>query len=195
MILLVDNYDSFSYNLVQYFSTFTTVRVVRNDAITTEEIHALQPKAIVLSPGPGNPDDAGICLDIVQELAGVFPIFGVCLGQQILAQAFGATIIKAPAPIHGKQFSMTHDGCGVFAHVPSPTAIGRYHSLMIDEATLPAELVVTAKSTDGVIMGIRHRTLPLEAVQFHPESILTPEGKRMIENFVQEVEQFDALCF
>lgn len=187
MILLIDNYDSFSYNLVQYFSSFTDIHVVRNDAVTIKDIRTLNPRAIVLSPGPSNPDDAGICLDIVRELAGVFPIFGVCLGQQIIAQALGANIVKAPTPVHGKQFVMTHDAQGVFAHIPSPTQIGRYHSLMIDEATLPNELVITAKSADGVIMGIRHRTLPLEAVQFHPESILTPEGKQMIENFVREV--------
>lgn len=187
MILLVDNYDSFSYNLAQYFSSFTEVQVVRNDAITIEEIHALQPKAIVLSPGPSNPDDAGICLEIVHKLAGIFPIFGVCLGQQILAQAFGARIVKAPTPVHGKQFSVTHDALGVFAHISSPTSVGRYHSLMIDEASLPQELLITAKSSDSVIMGIRHKTLPLEAVQFHPESVLTPEGKRMIKNFVEEV--------
>lgn len=187
MFLLIDNYDSFSYNLVQYFSSFTAINVVRNNEITIEEIRELKPDAIILSPGPSNPDDAGICLNVVRELADVFPIFGVCLGQQIIAQAFGAQIVKAPAPVHGKQFSMIHDEQGVFTAIPSPTQIGRYHSLMIDESTLPEELVVTAKSADGVIMGIRHSTLPLEAVQFHPESILTPEGKRMIENFVKEV--------
>lgn len=187
MILLIDNYDSFSYNLVQYFSSFTDIQVVRNDAITIEEIRTLKPRSIVLSPGPSNPDDAGICLDVVRVLAGEFPIFGVCLGQQIIAQAFGASIVKAPTPVHGKQFLMTHDAQGVFTNIPSPAQIGRYHSLMIDEETLPNELVITAKSTDGVIMGIRHRTLQLEAVQFHPESILTPEGKQMIENFVSEV--------
>lgn len=191
MILLIDNYDSFSYNLVQYFSSFTDVQVVRNDAITIEEIRALGPRAIVLSPGPSNPNDAGICLAVVRELAGAFPIFGVCLGQQILAQAFGASIIKALAPVHGKQFVMTHDEQGVFANIQSPTPIGRYHSLMIDEATLPAELFVTARTADGVVMGIRHATLPLEAVQFHPESILTPAGKQMIENFVKEVLRHD----
>lgn len=187
MILLVDNYDSFSYNLVQYFSSFTDVHVVRNNAVTIEDIRTLNPRAIVLSPGPSNPDDAGICLDVVRELAGEFPIFGVCLGQQIIAQCLGASIVKAPTPVHGKQFTMTHDGQGVFTNIPSPAQIGRYHSLMVDESTLPTELLITAKSTDDVIMGIRHRTLPLEAVQFHPESILTPEGKRMIENFVREV--------
>ena len=187
MFLLIDNYDSFSYNLVQYFSSFTDVRVVRNDDMTIEEIRALKPRAIILSPGPSTPDDAGICLRVVRELAGEFPILGVCLGQQIIAQAFGARIGKAPTPVHGKQFTITHDAQGVFKNISSPTMVGRYHSLTIDEQTLPVALTVTAKSSDGVIMGIRHKTLPLEAVQFHPESILTPEGKRMIENFVTEV--------
>lgn len=187
MILLIDNYDSFSYNLVQYFSSFTEIQVVRNDAITIDAIRTLRPRAIVLSPGPSNPDEAGICLQVVQQLAGEFPILGVCLGQQVIAQAFGARIVKAPTPVHGKQFFMTHDAKGLFAGIKSPTAIGRYHSLMIDRRTLPSHLCITATSTDDVIMGIRDAQQRIEAVQFHPESILTPDGKRMIENFVKEV--------
>lgn len=187
MILLIDNYDSFSYNLVQYFSSFTDIQIVRNDAVTIEEIRQLKPVAIVLSPGPSNPDDAGICLEVVTQFAGKLPIFGVCLGQQIIAQAFGARIVKAPSPVHGKQFFMEHDERGVFTGIASPTSIGRYHSLMIEKSTLPAHLCITATTADGVIMGIRDAALGIEAVQFHPESILTDEGKKMIENFVKEV--------
>lgn len=182
MILLIDNYDSFTFNIVQYIQQLRyDVRVVRNDAITIDEIDALAPAAIVLSPGPGTPDDAGISLAVVDAFAQQIPIFGVCLGQQIIAQAFGATVTKAQAPKHGKVSSITHDGQGIFRNIQNPTPVGRYHSLIVTE--LPNCLVATATSEEGEIQAIRHVDSPIEAVQFHPESILTTDGLQMMHNF------------
>lgn len=187
MFLLIDNYDSFTYNLVQYFSEFVDVKVVRNDEVTVEEIKEIGPAAIILSPGPSNPDDAGVSLAVVEKLRGVIPIIGVCLGHQIVGQAYGAQIVKGSAPVHGKPFSVEHDGRGFFEGITSPTEVGRYHSLVVDEATLPEGLVVTARTQDGVVMGLRDAVCHVETVQFHPESILTPFGKKMIENVVKGV--------
>lgn len=187
MFLLIDHYDSFTYNLVQYFSEFVEVQVVRQDAVTIEGIMKLNPQAIILSPGPSNPDDAGISLAVVQQLRGMIPIIGVCLGHQIVGQAYGARVTKGEQPVHGKPFEIEHDGQGMFAGIVSPTTVGRYHSLIVEEATLPQELTVTARTQDGVIMGLRDAARLVETVQFHPESVLTPAGKKMIENAVKAV--------
>ncbi|MEE1131583.1 MAG: aminodeoxychorismate/anthranilate synthase component II [Caryophanon sp.] len=182
MILLIDNYDSFTFNIVQYLQKLQyNVKIVRNDTITLDDIRALAPQAILLSPGPGTPNDAGISLDVVKIFATTIPIFGVCLGQQIIAQAFGASIVKAAAPMHGKTSVITHDGRGIFTNIKSPTIVGRYHSLTVTD--LPNCLHASATTAQGDIQAIRHRTLPIEAVQFHPESILTVDGLRMIDNF------------
>ena len=187
MFLMIDNYDSFTYNLVQYFSEMIDVKVVRNDEVSIEDIQQLKPQAIILSPGPSNPNDAGICLQVVSAFKGVIPIFGVCLGHQIIAQAYGANVIKGTAPVHGKSFDIEHDGLGVFQHIASPTKVGRYHSLVVDESTLPPNLKVTAKTADGVVMAMRDEVHQIETVQFHPESVLTPYGKLMVQNFVKGV--------
>ncbi len=184
-ILLVDNYDSFTFNLAQAFSSLGhAVDVLRADDPALEAALAARPDRVVISPGPGRPEAAGRSPRIVREAPerGI-PTLGVCLGLQCVAIAFGGRVVRAPAPRHGKTSLIEHDGRGVFAGVPRPTEATRYHSLMVDEATLPGELVVTARAEDGVVMGIRHRSLPLEAVQFHPESVLTADGLRMLENF------------
>lgn len=186
MILVIDNYDSFTYNLVQLLETLgADVMVHRNDAITAEGAAALAPAGIVISPGPSAPVAARNAPAIVRRMASSCPILGVCLGHQIIAEVFGATVDRAPEPVHGKTGRITHDALGVFTNVPSPFEAARYHSLAVVEHTLPAEVVVTARSHDGVIMGIRHRELPLEGVQFHPESILTSEGEMIVANFLR----------
>ncbi|MBR6022680.1 MAG: anthranilate phosphoribosyltransferase [Kiritimatiellae bacterium] len=185
MILVIDNYDSFTYNLVQMMRGLgADVRVARNDAITLDEIEALRPAGIVLSPGPGRPDTAGVCLDAVRRFAGRIPILGVCLGHQTIAQAFGARIVPAARLMHGKTSRILHDGQGVFAGMPQQFQAMRYHSLAVERASLPACLAVTAESEDGEIMGIKHREFAVEGVQYHPESIGTPEGVRQLENFL-----------
>lgn len=187
MILLIDNYDSFVYNLYQYLSAAgADCQVVRNDALTIAEIQALNPQAIVLSPGPGRPDQAGICLDVIKQLGDSYPILGVCLGHQAIAQAFGATITYAPELMHGKTSSITHTGAGVFAGLPSPLTVARYHSLVADPDTIPDCLEVTA-TVDGVVMGLRHKHKAIQGVQFHPESIATEQGKNLLKNFLTEV--------
>jgi anthranilate synthase component 2 len=184
-ILLVDNYDSFVYNLVQELGELGAEPVVyRNDAVDIKGIRAENPDAIVISPGPGRPEDSGISLAVVEQLAGEFPILGVCLGHQCIGQAFGAKIVLAPAIMHGKTSEVSHDGRGLFAELPEPFTATRYHSLVIDPASVPTELEVTATARDGVIMGLRHRSLPLEGVQFHPESVLTPSGPKLLQNFL-----------
>lgn len=187
MFLMIDNYDSFTYNLVQYFTENVEVKVVRNDEISIEDIKELKPKAIILSPGPSNPDNAGICLQVVKTFKGIIPIFGVCLGHQIIAQAYGGNVIKGTAPVHGKSYDIEHDGLGVFQYIVSPTKVGRYHSLVVDESTLPPHLKVTAKTVCGVVMAMRDEVNQIETVQFHPESVLTEYGKQMIHNFVKGV--------
>ena len=186
MILVIDNYDSFTYNLVQLLAALgAEVRVERNDALAAEEALALFPAGIVISPGPGTPDDAGISREVVRAAAasGV-PVLGVCLGHQVIADVFGGEICRAPLPVHGKTAEITHDGQGVFAGMPSPLTATRYHSLCVDVDSIPDVLEVTAHSADGVVMGLRHRTLPLHGVQFHPESVLTPEGAKLLANFL-----------
>lgn len=188
MILMIDNYDSFTYNLVQAFRGLgADMQVVRNDKIDVEGIRALAPAAIVLSPGPGNPDSAGITLEAVRAFAGALPMLGICLGHQSIAQAFGGKIVHAKRLMHGKTSPISHDGRGIFAGLPQGFAAMRYHSLAVDRETLPECLEVSAVSDDGEVMGLRHKTMPIESVQYHPESIGTPEGERQIMNFIEMV--------
>jgi len=190
MILVIDNYDSFTWNLVQYVGALGgEPEVVRNDAVTVEEVRARQPRGIVISPGPGVPADAGISVAVIRELAGTVPIFGVCLGHQALGEAFGARTVRADRLMHGKTSPVTHTGANVFAGLPSPLVAMRYHSLVVDPASVPAALEVTAWSADRAdgaeIMGLAHRTHPVWGVQFHPESVGTDTGFRMVENFLK----------
>jgi len=188
MILMIDNYDSFTYNLVQAFRELgAEMQVFRNDKIDVAGIRALSPSALILSPGPGNPDSAGVTLAAIRAFAGKMPLFGVCLGHQSIAQAFGGKIVHAKHLMHGKTSLIRHDGRGVFAGLPQDFAAMRYHSLAVERATLPACFEISAESDDGEIMGLRHRTLPIESVQYHPESIGTPEGMRQMRNFIQSV--------
>ena len=189
MIVLIDNYDSFSYNLVHYFQTLSSeVRVVRNDELTCVQIAALNPSAVVLSPGPSSPENAGICVDFVKKYAGIIPIFGVCLGMQSIVYALGGKIVRAKKIMHGKVSQISHNSRGVFAGLPNPLEVVRYHSLAADRESLPAELEVTAvTSDDGEIMAVKHRRFKLEGVQFHPESILTHSGKRILKNFLDQL--------
>lgn len=187
MILLIDNYDSFTYNLFQYLSELgAETRVVRNDQISVEEIEKLSPQGIVVSPGPCTPNEAGISLSIFEKLAGKFPVLGVCLGHQSMGQAFGGKVIRAKVPMHGKVSKIHHDGKGVFRGLANPFEATRYHSLVVEKQSLPESLEVSAWTSDGEIMGLRHKSLPVEGVQFHPESILTAEGKKLIANFLQQ---------
>lgn len=184
-VVVVDNYDSFTYNLVQYVQSLGVDCDVRlNDRTTSAEIAAAKPAGILLSPGPGTPDDAGITLDVIKEQSGNFPIFGVCLGLQSIGQAYGGNVIRAPRLMHGKTSLIEHDGKHIYANIPSPFEATRYHSLIVEESTLPTCLEVTARTTEGEIMGLRHRTLPVEGVQFHPESILTQHGLKLVENWL-----------
>ena len=187
MLLMIDNYDSFTFNLVQYFAELgEDVRVHRNDEITLAEIEAMRPDRLVLSPGPCSPAEAGICIDSIRHFAGKLPILGVCLGHQSIGAALGGNIVRAQVQMHGKTETITTDRQGVFAGLPERFNVVRYHSLAIERATLPAELVVTATSADGEIMGVRHRSLPIEGVQFHPESILSEHGHAMLRNFLEQ---------
>ena len=187
MVFVLDNYDSFTYNLVQYLGELgADVTVRRNDEVTVDEIRAMKPERIVLSPGPGRPEDAGIMLDVIRELGPTTPIFGVCLGHQAIGAVFGGSVVRATAPMHGKTSAIEHNGRGVFTGLASPFEASRYHSLVVAEQGCPADLEVTARTQgDGVIMGLRHRTLPIYGVQFHPESILTSEGRRILRNFLE----------
>ena len=194
MLLMIDNYDSFTYNLVQYLGELgADVRVARNDAITLDEIETLAPAGIVISPGPCTPNEAGISVPLIRRFAGEIPILGVCLGHQSIGQAFGGRIVRSERVMHGKLSAIAHDGQGVFAGLPSPFRATRYHSLAIDRATLPPMLAVTATAEDGEIMGVRHRELAVEGVQFHPEAILTEHGKRLLDNFLRAREREPAL--
>lgn len=185
MILLINNYDSFTYNLYQYMGIFhRDIQVVRNDKITVEEIQKLQPERIVLSPGPKSPADAGICMDVVQEFYDKVPILGICLGHQSIGAAFGAEIIHAKELMHGKQSRITHSGRGIFQGIPSPVRVARYHSLAVDEKTLSPDFEILARTDDGEIMAMEHKKYPVIGIQFHPESVFTEHGKKMIENFL-----------
>ncbi|HEX3896452.1 MAG TPA: aminodeoxychorismate/anthranilate synthase component II [Rudaea sp.] len=191
MVLMIDNYDSFTYNLVQYLAELgEDVRVARNDALSVDEILAMSPQRIVISPGPGTPDQAGVTLDIIAKLGAKIPILGVCLGHQSIGQAFGGNVIRAQRIMHGKTSMIHHTGQGVFANIPNPFEATRYHSLIVEKSSLPKNLDVTAwtQNDDGSvdeIMGLRHKTLPIEGVQFHPESILTQHGRDLLRNFLR----------
>jgi anthranilate synthase/aminodeoxychorismate synthase-like glutamine amidotransferase len=186
MILMIDNYDSFTYNLVQYLAELGEEVVVRrNDEITVAQAEALAPAAIVISPGPSRPDQAGISLELISRLAGRVPLLGVCLGHQAIGQAFGGKVVRARQVMHGKVSRVQHDGAGVFRALPADFQATRYHSLVVERASLPACLAITAESDDGEIMGLRHRSLRVEGVQFHPEALLTEHGHKMLQNFIQ----------
>jgi anthranilate synthase/aminodeoxychorismate synthase-like glutamine amidotransferase len=188
MHLLIDNYDSFTFNIVQALGELgAEVKVIRNDKIGVEEAVALQPESLVISPGPGTPDDAGVSVDLIKALAGQVPILGVCLGHQSIVQAFGGTIVRAERVFHGKTSRVYHDGGTIYAGLSNPFRATRYHSLIVGESDLPDALQVSSYTSGGEIMGVRHRELPIEGLQFHPESILTPEGKTLLENFLQLV--------
>jgi anthranilate synthase component 2 len=186
VILVIDNYDSFTYNLVQYLGELgAETRVFRNDEIALGDIDAMSPSHIVISPGPCTPDEAGITLRLIERMAGKVPILGVCLGHQAIGQAFGGKVVRAPQVMHGKVSRIRHDGSGVFSEVPNEFVATRYHSLVVERATVPGCLTVTAQSEDGSIMGLRHRSLPVEGVQFHPEALLTEHGHKMLQNFIE----------
>jgi len=185
-LLLIDNYDSFTYNLAQYLIELgQQVEVARNDALTVEQVEKMNPERIVISPGPKTPNEAGICMELVRKLTGKTPMLGVCLGHQSMAAAFGARIIKARQLMHGKTSPIEHDGQGVFANLPQNFLATRYHSLVVEEASLPDQFQITARAADGDIMGIRHKSAPVEGVQFHPESIICEHGKDILKNFLK----------
>ncbi len=188
-LCLIDNYDSFSYNLYQMLGVrHPRIEVVRNDRTTVDAVAAAGFDGILLSPGPGRPEDSGVCMDIVRDLSGSVPIFGVCLGYQVICQHFGAAIVRAKVPVHGKASALEHDGRGLFSGLPQGMLVGRYHSLVVDPSTLPAVLEVSSRTQDGTVMSVRHREHPTLGVQFHPESILSPRGERLLSNFL------DGLC-
>ena len=186
MLLLIDNYDSFTYNLVHFLGDLGARCVVhRNDQITVDEAMALRPAGIVLSPGPCTPNEAGICMDLIRAAAKAqMPLLGVCLGHQCIGQLYGGEVVRAPRVMHGKTSTISHDGAGVFAGLPNPITATRYHSLVVERESVPDALAVTAESEDGLVMGLRHRDLPVEGVQFHPESILTESGHALLRNFL-----------
>jgi para-aminobenzoate synthetase component II len=186
MLLVIDNYDSFTYNLVQYLGELgAKMSVHRHDQITLEEIEELNPSRILISPGPGNPDEAGISLAVIEKYAKELPILGVCLGHQAIGQFFGGKVIRSNAPVHGKSAEICHDGKTVFKGLPYRFKAGRYHSLIVERDTLPSELEISATTPDGLIMGLRHKKYKVEGVQFHPESILTNDGKNLLQNFLE----------
>ena len=190
MLLLIDNYDSFTYNLYQYLSELgvSEIEVVRNDQMTVAELEAMKPERVVVSPGPSRPENAGVSVEAIKRFAGVVPVLGVCLGHQCLADAFGGRVVHAGEIMHGKTSLINHDGKGVFAGVPDPFEAVRYHSLAIEPESLPEELEVTARTDNGIIMGVRHRKYAIEGMQFHPESIVTPAGKQLLQNFLDMKE-------
>ncbi len=186
-LLLIDNYDSFTYNLVQAFMVLgAEVIVHRNDEITVEQARALAPTHLCVSPGPGTPYDAGVSMDTIRAFAGIVPVFGVCLGHQAIVETFGGKVVRAGRLMHGKTSMVSHDGQDLFAGLPQPCEVGRYHSLIAQPESLPPELIVTARTPEGEIMGVRHRDLFVEGVQFHPESVLTPEGPKLMANFLRQ---------
>ena len=185
MILVIDNYDSFTYNLVQYLGELgAEMHVARSREITVDDIEAIRPARILISPGPGTPDDAGVSLDVIKRFGGRVPLLGVCLGHQAIGQVFGGRVVRAPVPVHGKSANVAHDGRTIFKGLEANFVAGRYHSLIVERASLPACLEVSAETDDGIIMGLRHREMNIEGVQFHPESILTNGGKEMLANFL-----------
>jgi anthranilate synthase component 2 len=188
MVLVIDNYDSFTYNLVQYLGELgADVHVMRNDAVSIGEVCAARPKHIVISPGPGRPEQAGITMDVIRQLGSTIPVLGVCLGHQAIGAVFGGNVVRAGVPMHGKTSTIEHDGRGVFNGISGPFLASRYHSLVVSDTGLPADLEVSARTReDGVIMGLRHRRWPVHGVQFHPESILTGEGRRILRNFLED---------
>ena len=193
MLLLIDNYDSFTYNLVHFLGELgAEVKVVRNDKISADEALAMKPDAIVLSPGPCDPDKAGICLELVEKAAGEVPIMGVCLGHQTIGQIYGGDVVRAPTLMHGKMSTVHHDGKGVFKGLNKDFEATRYHSLVVDPATLPESLDVTARTDDGIIMGLQHKTHPVHGVQFHPESIASEHGHALLKNFLDMAAEFNA---
>jgi anthranilate synthase component 2 len=186
MVFVLDNYDSFTYNLVQYMGELgAEMTIRRNDELTVEEVEALQPDRLLLSPGPCTPQEAGISIDLIRRFAGKTPILGVCLGHQAIGAAFGGDVIRAPRLMHGKTSEVEHDGRTIFSGIGTPMTCTRYHSLIVSEKNLPGELEISARTSDGTIMGLRHRRYPVEGVQFHPESVLTGDGKRLIQNFLE----------
>ncbi len=187
MILVIDNYDSFTYNLVQYLGELgAVIRVRRNDEVTLDEISAIAPERIVISPGPGRPEDAGVSVDVIRRFGPTTPVLGVCLGHQAIGVVYGGTVCRAQTPMHGKTSTIVHDGKGVFTGITAPFQAGRYHSLVIESDRVPPELEVAARTKeDGTIMAVRHRTYPVHGVQFHPESVLTDEGRRLLRNFLE----------
>ena len=185
MLLVIDNYDSFTYNLVQYLGELgERIDVRRNDEVTVEQIEAMKPDRVLISPGPGRPNDAGITMKVIEKLAGKFPILGVCLGHQAVGQVFGGRVVRASRLFHGKSSQVQHDGKTIFDGLENPFPAGRYHSLIVERETFPDELEISATTPNGTIMGLRHRRLKIEGVQFHPESIMTTEGKRLLANFL-----------
>ncbi len=193
MLLIIDNYDSFTYNLVQYFGELgAELRVKRNDEITVGEIEAMKPTAVVISPGPGTPKEAGISNDVIARIGPRLPVLGVCLGHQCIGHVYGANVVRAGRLMHGKTSPILHDGTGVFENLPDPFEATRYHSLLIDPPSVPETLVVNARTAEGEIMGVRHREFPIHGVQFHPESILTRHGKELLANFLRMTEKFHA---
>lgn len=186
MVFVLDNYDSFTWNLVQYMGELgAELTVRRNDELTVDEVEALAPEKIVLSPGPCTPQEAGISIDLIRRMAGKVPVLGVCLGHQAIGAAFGGQVVRAAKLMHGKTSEVEHDGKTIFSGIVSPMTCTRYHSLIVQEKGLPAELEISARTADGTIMGLRHRRFPVEGVQFHPESVLTDDGKRLIKNFLE----------
>ncbi|MEG6586726.1 anthranilate synthase component II [Dendrosporobacter sp. 1207_IL3150] len=187
MILLIDNYDSFTYNVYQMVANLGYhVEVIRNDQITIDEIAAKNYSAIIISPGPGTPDDAGITTEVINHFAGTTPILGICLGHQAIGQVFGGKVVRAPEPIHGKTSLIEHNSLGIYSNMPQDFAAGRYHSLIVERESLPECLEITAITEDNIIMGLRHREFQIEGLQFHPESILTPQGSTLVANFLQK---------
>ena len=188
MLLLLDNYDSFTYNIYQLFSDIgAQVEVVRSDKISIDEIRANGYRGVIISPGPGIPQDAGISEEVIRQLGGEIPILGICLGHQAIGEVFGGRVVRAGEIVHGKASPIRHSGTGLYRDIPNPTEVARYHSLIIARESLPDVLDVTSQLDDGTIMGVRHKTLPIEGIQFHPESILTPEGRRMMQNYLTDI--------
>ena len=189
MILLIDNYDSFTYNVYQAVANLGhPLQVVRNDRISLADISVANYDAIIISPGPGTPDDAGLSKQIVREFAGKLPILGICLGHQVIGEVFGGNVVRAPQPVHGKTTEVAHQGDGLYTDLPQPFTAGRYHSLIVEEVSLPECLEVTARNEENLIMGLRHRQFNVQGVQFHPESILTPLGNKLLANFLSSIE-------